>query len=59
MQKIKLVFYIVLSLPKTIVFNLLYLPLRLALTLPIFIGYDVKIVEAHRGIIKFAPPHSN
>lgn len=45
-------FSIIISMPKTIWFNLRVLPLKQALKLPVFVGYDVKIAEIHRGMLK-------
>lgn len=42
------------SLPKTVYFNLASLPLKQAVRLPIIVGYNMRILETHRGIIEFS-----
>lgn len=44
---------IILSMPKTILFNLRAFPLPIAIKLPILVYYKVRIVNIHRGIITF------
>lgn len=39
----------ILSMPKTIAFNLKMFPIDVAMKLPVFLHYKVKIQEAHRG----------
>ncbi len=53
MLKFKKYIVYILSLPKTIYFNLKTLPLKQAFKLPIFISHDTKIKNAHKGIIDF------
>ena len=53
-KAIRFFFFVLLSLPKTIVFNFLTLPIRQAIKLPILIGYNVRIESAHRGVISFS-----
>lgn len=43
---------ILLSLPRTILFNLRYLPTREAIKLPVWIACNVRINRMHRGAIK-------
>lgn len=43
-----------LSIPKTIYFNLKSLPFKNAIKLPVIVGYNVKILETHKGIIRFS-----
>lgn len=50
---IRFLWFFILSLPKTIYFNLKALPLAQAVKLPILIGWNTKIVAAKRGVIKF------
>ena len=54
--KKKIVFgiFLLLSLPKTILFNFRSLPFSQAIKLPIIIGYNVKVLETHKGIITFS-----
>lgn len=44
---------IIISFPKTIYFNFRTLPFSQAIKLPIFIWYNVRILDAKRGVIKF------
>ncbi len=44
------------SIPKTIYFNLRCLPFSLAIKLPFYIHYNVKLGELHKGIIKIDAP---
>lgn len=44
--------FILLSLPKTIYFNLRTFPFRLAIRFPILVGYNVKVLETHKNIIE-------
>ena len=46
--------FVVLSIPKTIVFNLVTFDLKTAMRIPVIVGYDVKIEEMHRGSILFS-----
>ena len=46
--------FFLLSLPKTIYFNLKTFELRTAIRLPVIVGYNMKILETHKGIIKFS-----
>lgn len=51
-KKFSLLINILLSLPKTIVFNLRYFPLRQAVRLPVLILNNFKVMEMHRmGIV--------
>lgn len=47
----RILIYVFLSLPKTIYFNIVTFPLRQAIFLPVFIGWHIKILETHKGII--------
>lgn len=47
-----MIIYVIFSLPKTIVFNLMALPIKQSLKLPFFIGYNVKIENIHKGIVR-------
>lgn len=47
-NKIKRGGYFLLSLPKTIYFNFATLPIFQAIKLPVFIGWNVKIIEAKK-----------
>lgn len=49
---------ILLSIPKTIWFNLSYLPFSQALKLPIWIATNVRVKEMHRGAILLADNYS-
>lgn len=51
----KLLIYIW-SMPKTIYFNLRCFPIKIAVKLPVFICYDVKLGELHKGIINIDAP---
>lgn len=46
--------FLTLSLPKTIYFNFASLRFKQAVRLPIIVGYNVKILETHKGIIQFS-----
>lgn len=50
------VLYYILSLPKTLFFNFRCLPIKMAAKLPIFVYYNVKIGEIHKGIIRIDVP---
>lgn len=52
-NKIKRGGYFLLSLPKTIYFNFATLPIFQAIKLPVFIGWNVKIIEAKKNILHF------
>ena len=41
----------ILSLPKSLYFNLKVFPLKTAIKLPILISYDTKIINIHKGSI--------
>ncbi len=45
--------YFLFSLPKTIYFNLVSLPIAQAIRLPIFLGWNVRIIETHKDILHF------
>lgn len=51
MKKISNLLYIFASIPKTIYFNFRCLPFNIAIKLPFFIGYNVRLLELHKGII--------
>lgn len=53
-KNIHSILFVLLSLPKTIVFNLITFNLKTALRLPVIVGYNVKIEEMHRGSIVFS-----
>ena len=50
------ILFILCSLPKTIFFNLRSFDLPTALKLPVFVGVGCKVMETHKGIIKFEKP---
>lgn len=54
MEKIKILFKIILSLPKTIYFNFRVFDLKTAIKLPILIANNVKILEIHKNSILIA-----
>lgn len=41
-----------LSIPKTVYFNFVVFPLKIAIKLPVFVSYDTKIVGMHRGCVE-------
>ena len=45
--------YFLLSLPKTIYFNIVSLPISQAIKIPVFLGWNVKIIETHKNILRF------
>ena len=51
-KAIRFVFFLLWSLPKTVYFNFKVLPFKIAVKLPILIGYNIRIVSAHKGVIK-------
>ena len=51
-SKIKTYLEIILSFPKTLIFNLQALPLKQALHLPVFVHYNTKLINIHRGVLK-------
>lgn len=53
-MKISKLIAFILSLPKTIFFNLSAFPINKAIKLPVFISYRTHIIEVHRGIIHFS-----
>ena len=46
--------FVLLSLPKTIFFNFKSFDMKTAIKLPVIVGYNVKILETHKNIIKFS-----
>lgn len=52
---IRILLYVI-SMPKTVYFNLRCLPFGLALKLPVYIHYNVKLGELHKGIIHIDAP---
>ena len=48
----------VLSLPKTVCFNLRCFPWPVARRLPVLIAYDVKVIEARKNAVVFSAPPS-
>ena len=56
MSKRQRFFYYALSLPKSLYFNFRTLPLTVAMRLPFFVYYNVKLGELHKGIIKIETP---
>lgn len=52
---IRILLYVI-SMPKTVYFNLRCLPFGTALKLPIYIHYNVKLGEFHKGIIRIDAP---
>lgn len=56
MRKINRLFQYALSFPKTLYFNIRTLPFKVALKLPIFVYFDVKLGELHKGIINIDAP---
>ena len=46
--------FVLLSLPKTIYFNFKSFDMKTAIKLPVIVGYNVKILETHKNIIKFS-----
>lgn len=53
MKLMRFVLFVFLSLPKTLYFNFVALPFKIAYKLPILIGYNVKIHYVHKGTIIF------
>lgn len=51
--KLSLICNAILSIPKTIYFNLRCFPLNTAIKMPVLISHKVKLVELHRGLISF------
>ena len=49
MRNLRKVFTIILSLPRTVWFNLRYLPFRQALRLPVWLAPNVRVKELYRG----------
>lgn len=49
MQKIRRILSIILAIPKTIYFNLRYLPLRQAIHLPVWLATNVRVRNMYRG----------
>ena len=56
MSAVNRLFHYMLSMPKTVYFNLRCLPFNIAKRLPIFIYYNVHLGELHKGIIKINAP---
>ena len=56
MQKIKRLLAIILAIPRTIYFNLRYLPMRQAIHLPIWLATNVKVRNMYRGGIVISAP---
>lgn len=56
MQTIRRILSIILAIPKTIYFNLRYLPLRQAIHLPIWLATNVRIRNIYRGGIVIDAP---
>ena len=54
MKKIKFIAFLLLSFPKTLLFNLITFPFFVAMKVPVIIGYNVKVYETHRGCIVFS-----
>lgn len=52
-SKIKRGGYFLISLPKTIYFNFVSLPMSQAIKLPVFIGWNVRLIETHKNILRF------
>lgn len=50
-RKFRILVFLVLSFPKTVYFNLRMFPISIAMRLPMLIGYRIKILEMHRGMI--------
>lgn len=51
-KRIHFLLFFILSLPKTLYFNFRSLPFHQAVKLPVIIGYRIKILETHKGIIE-------
>lgn len=51
MEKITILMRVLLSLPKTIIFNLIVFPLNIGLKMPILVSYDTKIRHYSRGMV--------
>lgn len=52
MKKVKLIIKIIMSIPKTIYFNLRVFDLKTAIRFPIFISNNIKLQEIYKGCIK-------
>ena len=51
-RKIKTCMDIIMSIPKTLIFNFHMLPLKQALHLPIFVHYNTKLINIRRGVLE-------
>lgn len=49
MKKISFIFFLIVSFPKTLLFNLRTFPLLIAMRFPVVIGYNVKVWGTHGG----------
>ena len=57
-SKICIIIEIILSLPKTIIFNFRYLKFKEAIKLPIYIDNNIRVLGAYRGSIELRDNHS-
>lgn len=53
MRRLRLILFIIVSLPKTILFNFLSFSIKDAIKLPVLVGYNFKIRTTKRGVISF------
>lgn len=55
-MKIRQLFIYLISIPKTIYFNFICFPFNQAYRLPIFVAYNVKLLNVRKGIVKIESP---
>ena len=53
MRRFRVILFIILSLPKTIIFNILSFKFLDAIKLPVLVGYNIKVKSTKRGVICF------
>jgi len=51
--RVGLIFHSILSIPKTLYFNFRCFPFSIAVKLPVLVSHRTKLLELHKGIIKF------
>lgn len=54
-KKIRAMFLVIASLPKTIYFNFATFPFKTAIKLPVLVSYKTKIYDTHKGCIEYLP----
>ena len=52
MSKVSLIFQVLISIPKTLYFNFKVFKFKMAIKLPVYVNYNVEIMQIYKGAIK-------